>query len=153
MPILKPVRGCYFIRWLHAGYYKDVAALEYHSRENFLTESDIRERMPGGFYGYGGHVITEINKPVGSVMYRLHKKVLNITNLVIHQDYRRRGLATLLLERLANCKNWQEMSVFVRDSNLDAHLFFKHSGFEAMNVEQNYFSDGDDAYHFRKEKK
>jgi hypothetical protein len=43
--ILKPVKGCFFIKWLHAGLYKQAEYLESHSRENFFTEKDIRELM------------------------------------------------------------------------------------------------------------
>lgn len=156
--MLKPVKDCMFIKWLHAGLYRDAALLESHSRENFLKEKDIRQLMCRK-YGMGGFVITDINKPIGYTIYEQSDGVLEIINLVVHQDYRRRGVASLLLEKLETRKRWSSMQVCVRESNLAAHLFFKKLGFLATGVKRRYFEDHvfgemkfEDAYHFRKDK-
>jgi ribosomal-protein-alanine N-acetyltransferase len=151
--LLKPVRDCLYIKWLHAGLYKHAAALESHSSENFLTENDIRKLMRKK-YGMGGFVIAEINKSVGYTIYEQSKSVLKILNLVVHQDFRRQGIASLLMDRLMTRKEWTSMEVFVRESNLNAQLFFKSHGFLATGVHRNYFETNkvEDAFHFRKEK-
>lgn len=156
--MLKSVKGCMFIKWLHSGLYREAAFLESHSCENFLKERDIRELMRKK-YGMGGFVLTEVNKPIGYTIYEQSGDVLEIINLVVHQDYRRRGAASLLLEKLETRKRWSSMQVCVRESNLAAHLFFKKHGFLATGVKRRYFEDHvfgemkfEDAYHFRKDK-
>jgi len=156
--MLMPVKDNYFIKWLHAGLYKDAEFLESHSSENFLKEPDIRKLMCGK-YGMGGFVITEFNKPIGYSIYEQSKGVLEIINLVVHQDYRRRGVATLLMERLATRKKWASMQLCVRESNLPAQLFFSNKGFVATGVNRRYFEDHfldrikiEDGYNFRKDK-
>lgn len=154
--MIKPVKDCLFIRWLHSGFYKPAAMLESHSAENFLKESDIRMLMSKK-YGMGGFVITDVNKTVGYTIYDQSEGVLDIVNLVVHQDYRRRGIASLLLEKLATRSRWHHMETCVRETNLSAQLFFKSKGFLATGVRRRYFQDEyfgenkvEDAYHFRK---
>lgn len=158
MPVLKPVKGCLYIKWLHAGLYRDAAYLESHSSENFLKQEDISELMTKS-HKMGGFVITEMSKPIGYTIYEESNSVLEIINLVVHQDYRRKGIATLLLDRLMSRTRWNKMTVRVRESNLSAHLFLKEKGFLATNIERRYFQDYflsglkyEDAYHFEYQK-
>lgn len=157
MPVLKPVKGCYFIKWLHAGLYKDAAYLESHSNENFLKESDIRNLMTRS-HKIGGFVITELHKPIGYTIYEQSNGVMDIFNLVVHQDYRNRGIATLLLDKLESRSNWDKMVLSVRESNLDAQLFLKKKGFVAKirkRYYEDYFVGGvkyEDAYYFEKDR-
>jgi ribosomal protein S18 acetylase RimI-like enzyme len=153
---MKPVKGNYFIKWLHAGLYKEAEILESHSCENFLKKSDIKHLMCKK-YGMGGFVITEINKPIGYTIYEQSNSVLEIVNLVVHQDYRRRGIGTLLLERLETRKKWDSMQLTVRESNLDTHLFLQKLGFISDDVKKYYFEDHflngtkiEDGFHFIK---
>lgn len=155
--MIKSVKGCMFIKWLHSGLYKEAAFLESHSCENFLKERDIRDLM-GKKYGMGGFVVTEINKPIAYTIYDISNGVLEIVNLVVHQDYRRCGVASLLLEKLAT-RRCSAMQTYVRETNLEAHLFFKKQNFLATGVKHRYFEDHvfgkvkfEDAYHFKKEK-
>ena len=156
--MLKSAKGCMFVKWLHSGLYKEAAFLESHSCENFLKERDIRDLM-GKKYGMGGFVVTEVNRPIGYTIYDNSKGVLEIVNLVVHQDYRRRGVASLLLEKLYTRSHWSSVQTYVRETNLNAHLFFKKQGFLATGVKHRYFEDHvfekvnfEDAYHFKKEK-
>lgn len=153
MPVLKSVKGCFFIKWLHAGHYNAAASLECHSCERFLSENDIRRLMCER--RFGGFVITHLTVPVGYVIYEHKQGLLKIQNLVVHSDFRRRGMATLLLEKLKTRKDWQNISVHVRESNLAAQLFLRDSGFHALQVKPSYFRDSypgleerESAYHF-----
>lgn len=157
--ILTPVKNDFYIAWLHAGHYKNAAALECYSCENFLQENDIRRLMRKK--NVGGFLISELTKPIGYVIYEKRRRhiptTLEILNFVVHEDYRRRGVGTLLLERLMTRKLWSDMTVAVRESNLGAQLFLREKGFQATKIERQYFQDFyaesqevEDAYIFRK---
>ena len=155
---LKPVKGCFFIKWMHSGFYKQAAYLESHSNENFFTERDIRELMTRS-HKNGGFIATELNRPVGYTIYEQSESVLEIVNLVVHQDYRRREIGSLLLERLESRSQWDKMSAHVRESNLEAQLFLKRKGFYATNIKRKYYEDHliggikyEDAYQFEKQR-
>jgi ribosomal protein S18 acetylase RimI-like enzyme len=84
---------------------------------------------------------------------------LEIVNLVVHQDYRKREIGSLLLERLESRSEWQKIFVHVRESNLDAQLFLKRKGFLATNIKHRYYEDYmvgkvvfEDAYQFEKQR-
>lgn len=103
----------------------------------------------------GGFVLTDLTEPVGYTIYKQSGKTLKIVNLVVRPDYRRQGCASLLIERLKTRKNWETMSVLVRESNLGAHQFLKEQGFIATEVKRRHFEDHyaetsefEDAYHF-----
>ena len=157
MLLLKPVKGCLFVKWLHSGLYRDASLLELYSNENYLRTEDIRELMCKK-YGMGGFVLAEVKKSIGYTIYEKTESNLEIIALTIHQDYRKRGNAKILLQKLATRQNIKTMSMYVRESNLDAHLFLKNQGFLATGVTKKYFADQfsegmryEDAYHFKKE--
>lgn len=55
---------------------------------------------------------------------------------------RRMGIGRGLVNYIKN----GPIIVNVRESNLDAQLFFKRMGFKAIKINYNYYSDGSDAY-------
>lgn len=155
MPVLKPIKGNLYLKWLHSGLYKDVANLEFHSNESFLTAQDVKSLMCSR--GVGGFVISELNKTVAYVVFEKQGFCLDILSLVVHQDYRRKGIATILLQKLETRKGINKICICVRESNLDAHLFLKKSGFLAKKISRKYFIDQfvekskiEDGYFFEK---
>lgn len=145
MPLLKPVNGTLFIKYLHAGLYAAAAGLECHSCENFLSRDMIDHAMR--VKRCNGYVVTDVKKPVGYILYRRdsRKKQVVIRNVVVHSDYRRRGIGTMLLEQAKPTGDWrglfQSLTTRMRETNLAAQLFFRQNGFTCTGVERGLFRD------------
>jgi ribosomal protein S18 acetylase RimI-like enzyme len=139
VPVIRPVKGLYFIKWLHSGLFEAAANLELCSCENFLSRRDIRDLMYKP--SIGGFVVTKIAEPVAYVVYESGDLSLEVLNLVVHEDHRRQGVGKLLLDKLQTRTNWEKMTTCVRESNLTAQLFLRDYGFRATGIEKAYFED------------
>ncbi|MBI1391070.1 MAG: ribosomal-protein-alanine N-acetyltransferase [bacterium] len=67
-----------------------------------------------------------------------------ITNIAVHPDFRRRGVAKqLLFDALNFCREREAESVFleVRPSNESARAFYKAMGFIQVGRRKNYYDD------------
>lgn len=166
MPVLKPVKKHFFVKWLHAGFYAAVAELECYSCENFWSREDIARMMtcqPWDRSNKGpvhhGKVITDLKMPVGYTIYlpSRRRKSIALLNLVMHPDYRRQGLGAILLNQIQMKigEEYHRIVADVRESNTAAHLFLRHAGFKATGVIKEFFLDEypnhtekEDAYHF-----
>lgn len=88
---------------------------------------------------------------IGYAVYEFRKHRYVLTNVAVHPDYRRRGVATALINRLkAKMSTTQKpkISVDLRESNLAAQLLFKSAGFSAIKIIRGYYEDTDeDAYY------
>ena len=72
-----------------------------------------------------------------------------ITNVAVHPDFRRRGIASMLLDELiADCteKGCTDITLEVRVSNSPAIALYESFGFESAGIRKRYYSDGEDAY-------
>ena len=92
------------------------------------------------------------DKVIGFVIYEIHKKRLHILNFAVHEDHQRQGIgeamASKLLRKLSHERRTRIM-LEVRETNLDAQLFFKTMGFRAVSVLRDFYEeDGaeEDAY-------
>lgn len=90
---------------------------------------------------------------VGFMVYEFHRKNLNVLNFAVHPEERRRGVGSAMAYKLVTKLSPQRrthITLAVRDSNLDAHLFWRACGFQAVDVLRGYYDDtSDDAYVFR----
>lgn len=146
MPVLKPVKGHFFVKWLHAGFYDVAAQLECYSCELFYTQRKIRRLMAR--CRCNGLVLTDLKNPVAYILFRQHeqngKKMMHLINLVVHPDYRRRGFGTLLLNQaMARARRYglPMMIASVRESNTGMHVFLKKNGFRACKVLKDFYLD------------
>lgn len=141
MPILMPVKSHFFVKWLHAGHYQAAANIECDSCERFWTQKHVKKHM----YSKegGGKVITDLKTPVGYIAYhaRREERLIHVRNLVILSDYRRQGLATLLLKELLKKAGYDKIMTCVRESNYHAHKFLAACGFKAIGVKRDHFQD------------
>lgn len=94
-------------------------------------------------------VITVDERVVGYVGTWLILDEGHITNVAIHPDYRRQGLASDLLEALITLvhqKGCRRITLEVRESNMSAQKLYVSLGFEPFGVRKGYYSDnGEDA--------
>jgi [ribosomal protein S18]-alanine N-acetyltransferase len=95
-------------------------------------------------------ILAEIDgQIVGYVLFWLLPGAIDIHNIAVRIDYRRRGIARLLLGKvLAEARNQSSLRVMleVRRSNLAAQKLYQSLGFLTTGVRKGYYSDdGEDA--------
>jgi [ribosomal protein S18]-alanine N-acetyltransferase len=95
-------------------------------------------------------VVAETNGRIaGYVLFWLLPDEIDIHNIAVHREYRRRGLGRLLLNQVvARAKRRQSLRVTleVRISNIGARKLYEASGFVISGIRRGYYSDnGEDA--------
>lgn len=138
------------VRWMIRRDLTSVLDIERQGFEFPWTEEDflscLRQRNCIG-------TVAEIKKEiVGFMVYELTKQKINILNFGVSRSYRRQSVGTSMIDRLKaklSPETRNMITLDVRESNLDAQLFFKANGFEAFNVLRGNYDDTDeDAYQF-----
>jgi ribosomal-protein-alanine N-acetyltransferase len=88
----------------------------------------------------------------GFVVYELLSRCSEILDLAVcpGEKVRRCGVGTALIDTMIDrtmCQGLRVVRTKVRESNLDAQLFFKANGFQTVSTIQNHYDDTDeDAY-------
>ncbi|MCA9184149.1 MAG: ribosomal protein S18-alanine N-acetyltransferase [Pirellulaceae bacterium] len=136
------------VRWMIRRDMGEVLAIEESSFEFPWCEEDfvrcLRQRNCIG-------MVAEYNdQVVGFMIYELHKTRLHILNFAVRNDFRRRGVGTQMAEKLIGKLSHDrrtKIMLEVRETNLDAQLFFRNSGFRAVSVLKAFYDDTpEDAY-------
>ena len=136
------------IRWMIRRDMHEVLVIEESCFEFPWSEEDfircLRQRNCIGMVAeHDGHV-------VGFMIYELHKTRLHILNFAVHPDFQRRQVGSQMMQKLVGKLSQQRRSrivLEVRETNLDAQLFFRRLGFRAISVLRDYYDDTvEDAY-------
>ena len=95
-------------------------------------------------------ILAEVDGVIaGYVLYWLLPGTIDIHNLATHLQYRRRGVARLLLKRALGHAREQSISrvtLEVRKSNVPAQKLYESMGFVVTGLREGYYSDnGEDA--------
>lgn len=136
------------IRWMIRRDMHEVLDIESESFEFPWSEEDfincLRQRNCIGM------VADHADKVVGFMIYELHKTRLHVLNFAVAPDVRRRGVGAQMLNKLRGKLSEQRRNrilLEVRETNLPAQLFFRDTGFRAVNVLRGYYADTpEDAY-------
>ena len=123
------------IRWLIRADMPDVQAIEDTSFNDPWTDKDfvkcLRKRNVIG-------VVLETEfKPLGFMLYELHKTSLRVVKFAVHQDERRNGYGRQMVGRLIDKLEQQrrtEIEIAIPERNLSAQLFFAACGFNAEEI-------------------
>ena len=95
-------------------------------------------------------ILAEIEgRIVGYILFWLLPGAVDIHNIAVHMNFRRRGIARALLDRVViEAKRQSDLRVLleVRRSNLAAQKLYESMGFVTTTIRKNYYSDdGEDA--------
>lgn len=96
-----------------------------------------------------GMVAEDNERVVGFMVYTLYKTRLHLLNFAVHPSFRRRGIGRQMLDKLVSKLSYERNRIMleVRETNLDAQLFFKKSHFRAISVLRDFYEDtAEDAY-------
>jgi len=148
MPLKPKQQLSVHIRWMIRRDMSDVLEIENNSFEFPWFEEDfircLRQRNCIGMVAeYDEHV-------VGFMIYELHKTRLHILNFAVHPEFHRCHIGLQMVSKLRSKLSYQrrtQITLEVRETNLEAQLFFRGQGFRATNVLRGYYEDSpEDAY-------
>lgn len=132
------------IRWLIRRDYGEVQAIENASFDQPWTEDDftraMRQRNCIGMVAEHDEII------VGYMIYELHKTRLHVLNFAVHPDWRRRGIGEAMLTTLIGklCgERRHTIRLEVRETNLDAQVFFRDMGLRATGILRQWYGEED----------
>ncbi|QDT67292.1 ribosomal-protein-alanine N-acetyltransferase [Planctomycetes bacterium MalM25] len=136
------------IRWMIRRDMEQVLDIEQAAFEFPWSEEDfvscLRRRNCIGMVAERGERV------LGFMIYELHKTRLHLLNFAVARDTRRRGVGGQMVDKLVGKLSSQRrtrLSLEVRETNLDAQLFFKNTGFRATSVLRDFYDDSpEDAY-------
>lgn len=136
------------IRWMIRRDMAEVIEIENRSFEFSWCEEDfvrcLRQRNCIGM------VAEHHERVLGFMIYELHKNRLHVLNFAVHPDYRRRGVGGQMIQKLAGklgLGRRNRIMLEVRETNLDAQLFFRDLGFRAISLLRDFYEDTtEDAY-------
>lgn len=89
------------------------------------------------------------DKLLGYIISKIVSDRLHITNLAIKEEYRRKGIASLLLSFVMDKisqKGLKGVFLEVRTSNTSAINLYQKFGFKIFRISKKYYMDGEDAY-------
>ncbi len=136
------------IRWMIRRDMTEVMAIEQQSFEYPWQEEEFIRclRMRNCI----GMVAEHEDRVVGFMIYELHKTRLHILNFAVDERFRRRGVGQQMVDKLIGKLSPQRRTrivLEVRETNLDAQLFFRRCAFRAVAVLRDYYEDTvEDAY-------
>ena len=95
-------------------------------------------------------ILAEVaNRSVGYILFWLLPDAIDIHNIAVHLEYRRRGIASALLGeviREARDQSFTRVMLEVRRSNVPAQTLYRRLGFATAGIRKGYYSDdGEDA--------
>ncbi|MGN6547948.1 MAG: ribosomal protein S18-alanine N-acetyltransferase [Aureliella sp.] len=86
----------------------------------------------------------------GFMVYELHKNRLHLLNFAVARAARRTGVGSAMVNKLASklsSDRRNRIMLEVRETNLDAQIFFRQLGFRAISVLRSFYEDSpEDAY-------
>lgn len=137
------------VRWMIRRDMDEVLQIEKASFEHAWSEDDffrcLRSRDTIGMIAE-----TRDGSVIGYMVYQLHAKRLELLNFAVHPDWRRAGVGSHMVAKLvAKLASHRRpfIGLMVRETNLDAQLFFAALGFRCTEIVRRFYEDsGEDAY-------
>lgn len=148
MPTAERNQACVHIRWMIRRDMPSVLAIEESSFEFPWSEEEfircLRQRNCIGM------VAERDDEVVGFMIYELHKNRLHLLNFAVSPECRKGDIGRSMIDKLVSKLSLDRRNrilLEVRETNLDAQLFFKQLGFRAISVLRDFYEDTtEDAY-------
>lgn len=83
------------------------------------------------------------NKTIALINYQILIDEIEIYYLYVDEDYRRKGIATTLMNHIINKFIGYKFYLELRESNHNAMNFYKKFGFEIINIRKKYYKNED----------
>ena len=131
----------YLITPLKEEHVKDMAEIEKLCFSEPWSEETIRDELNTPLSRY--FVCCNNGRVLGYIGTRILLDQCDITNIAVHPDARRGGIATLLLEELERTVRPMGVEVLyleVREGNTPARSFYEKSRFVPVGRRKNYYS-------------
>jgi len=121
----------------------EVMAIEKMSYPNPWPEPSFRGEMGNRPFS-NAYVIVERSKRkiIGYVLFWKVEEEAQITNIAVHPDYRRRGIARYMLNdilRQIHDQGANYVILEVRPSNLAARMLYNKLGFKVLGIRKKYY--------------
>lgn len=148
MPATESKLACFHIRWMIRRDMASVLEIEDKSFEFPWSEEEfvrcLRQRNCIGM------VAEKDDAVVGFMIYELHKNRLHLLNFAVAPNYRRMGAGRAMIDKLVSklsSDRRNRIMLEVRETNLEAQLFFRQLDFRAISVLREFYEDTpEDAY-------
>ena len=138
------------VRWMLRKDMRDVLEIERTSFEDAWSQDDFSRCLRTR--NCIGMVAEHAGRVAGFMVYELCGKKLQLLNIAVAVGIRRWSVGQAMINKLKRQVRDQRRSritLAVRETNLDAQLFFKVQGFRAVAVLRGFYKDLDeDAYTF-----
>ena len=83
----------------------------------------------------------------GYALYAIFEARFHILNIAVDPHYQRRGVGAAMIDTLKDklsANRRKRITAEVRESNVDAQLFFKATGFRAVTILRDFYDETDD---------
>ena len=148
MPMAESSPSCIHVRWMIRRDMPSVLAIESASFEFPWSEEEfircLRQRNCIGM------VAERDDQVVGFMIYELHRNRLHLLNFAVAASSRRSSVGGSMIGKLVSklsSDRRNRITLEVRETNLDAQLFFRQLGFRAISVLRDFYEDTtEDAY-------
>lgn len=81
------------------------------------------------------------DKVLGYLEIRSVDGVIDIMNLFVHEDNRRQGVATALMNEMIEKEDYSRIMLEVNENNIEAIRLYTKLGFQEINLRERYYGE------------
>lgn len=139
------------IKKLNKSYIDKILEIENSQNVSILSRNIIENNIEISTINYYG--ILDDDNLIGYMCFSSILETCDLESIVVHKDYTRKNIATLLLKFLISfCRTNSIYNIFleVDESNLPAISLYEKFNFTKIDERKNYYKNGNTAYIYNK---